>query len=295
MKEYTISIIGTGIMGRGMATNLAKENQKLRLYSRNLSKLSDLKSENVLLFDSPAEAAKGADLVILCLTEDEVVIRETFSSGLLDAKPKILLDCGTTSLPLTLKLAEECSRRGIRFYDSPMTGSKNAARDGQILFMVGANREEVADIQFFFDICGKNTVFCGPVGSGQKAKLALNMIQAGIFQVYMEGFELAKKSGVEPDILKDILLQSAAKSGIAEFKFPFVFSGNYETHFSLKNMRKDVYHAMELAEQNDTNLSLCKNLPEIYDTGMKAGFGESDFCSLNEVTAKIRPPKSENR
>ncbi|EMY77699.1 NADP oxidoreductase coenzyme F420-dependent [Leptospira weilii serovar Ranarum str. ICFT] len=281
-------------MGRGIAANLAKEGHNLRLYARNVSKIQDLKKDNVQIFDSPVEAAKTADLVVLCLTEDTIIEKEVVTSGLLEVKPPMILDCGTTSLALTFQLAEECSKRKIRFYDSPMTGSKNAARDGQILFMVGAKKEEVADIQYFFNICGKNVVYCGFLGGGQKAKLALNLIQAGIFQVYMEGFELAKNGGIEPGILKDILLQSAAKSGIAEFKFPFVFSENYETHFSLKNMRKDVYHAMELAKENKTNLSLCKNLPAIYDAGMNAGFGENDFCSLNEVTAKIRPPKSEN-
>ncbi|EMM70595.1 NAD(P)-dependent oxidoreductase [Leptospira weilii] len=294
MKKHTISIIGTGIMGRGIACNLAKADQTLRLYARNKFKIADLISDNVQIFDSPMEAAKNADLVVLCLTEDTVVEKEAITSGLLETKPPIILDCGTTSLSMTFRLAELCSAKQIRFYDSPMTGSKNAARDGQILFMVGAEKKEIADIQFFFELCGKNTEYCGALGSGQKAKFALNMIQAGIFQIYMEGFELAKNSGLEPETLKNILLESAAKSGIAEFKFPFVFSGNYETHFSLKNMRKDVYHAINLAKKNKTNLPLCQNLPAIYDAGMNAGFGENDFCSLNEVTAKIRPPKSEN-
>ncbi|XDD51966.1 NAD(P)-dependent oxidoreductase [Leptospira sp. WS92.C1] len=281
-------------MGRGMAYNLIQAGQKVKLYSRSPQKIQVLQGEYSTIHDSPSEAAKEADLVVLCLTEDAVVEKEIFSSGLLETKPKIVIDCGTTSLPLTYRLFKECVHRGIRFYDSPMTGSKNAARDGQILFMLGAHKEETEDIQFFFHVCGKDVIYCGTVGDGQKAKLALNMIQAGIFQVYMEGFQLAQDSGVETSILRDILLQSAAKSGIAEFKFPFVFSANYETHFSLKNMRKDVYHAMELAKKSKTNLSLCKNLPEIYDAGMKAGLGENDFCSLNEVTAKIRPPKSKN-
>ncbi len=250
INKYTISIIGTGIMGRGMAVNLAKAGHSLRLYTRNLSKIQDLKKDNVQIFDSPVEAAKNSDLVVLCLTEDQIVEKETISSGLLDTKPPILIDCGTTSLSLTLKLSKLCSERKIRFYDSPMTGSKNAARDGQILFMIGAKQVDIKDIQFFFEVCGKNAVYCGSIGGGQKAKLALNMIQAGIFQVYMEGFELAKNSELDPSILKEILLQSAAKSGIAEFKFPYVFSGDYETHFSLKNMRKDVYHAIELAKEN---------------------------------------------
>ncbi|MGQ2847308.1 NAD(P)-binding domain-containing protein, partial [Leptospira interrogans] len=114
-------------MGRGMAVNLAKAGHSLRLYTRNLSKIQDLKKDNVQIFDSPVEAAKNSDLVVLCLTEDQIVEKETISSGLLDTKPPILIDCGTTSLSLTLKLSKLCSEKKIRFYDSPMTGSKNAA------------------------------------------------------------------------------------------------------------------------------------------------------------------------
>ncbi|MBM9578772.1 NAD(P)-dependent oxidoreductase [Leptospira sp. 201903070] len=293
MNKYTVSIIGTGIMGKGIASNLLKNGHKVRLYSRSPEKIEDLKNENSQIFNNPKEAAKESELVILCLTEDEVVEKEVIRSGLLDSNPKVILDCGTTSLPLTFRLAKDCAQRKIRFYDCPMTGSKNAAKDGQILFMIGAIEEEVEDVRFFLEACGKNTVYCGKIGDGQKAKLALNLIQAGIFEVYMEGFTLAQNAGVNAETLKEILLQSAAKSGIAEFKFPFVFSGNYETHFSLKNMRKDVYHAMELAKESKTSLSLCQNLPAIYDAGMNAGLGENDFCSLNEVTAKIHPPKSE--
>ncbi|MGQ2839482.1 NAD(P)-binding domain-containing protein, partial [Leptospira interrogans] len=133
-------------MGRGMAVNLAKAGHSLRLYTRNLSKIQDLKKDNVQIFDSPIEAAKNSDLVVLCLTEDQIVEKETISSGLLDAKPPILIDCGTTSLSLTLKLSKLCSEKKIRFYDSPMTGSKNAARDGQILFMIGAKQVDIKDI-----------------------------------------------------------------------------------------------------------------------------------------------------
>lgn len=291
INKYTISIIGTGIMGRGIASNLLNAGHKVRLYARNAEKIRDLEGENSKVFKKPTEAAAESDLVVLCLTEDEVVEKEVLRSRLLETNPKVILDCGTTSLPLTFRLAKECALNNVRFYDSPMTGSKNAARDGQILFMIGAKKEEVVDVQFFLDICGKNTVYCGKVGDGQKAKLALNLIQAGIFEIYMEGFALVQNSGVDAEILKEILLQSAAKSGIAEFKFPFVFGGNYETHFSLKNMRKDVYHAMQLAEESKTKLSLCQNLPEIFDKGIQAGLGEDDFCSLNEVTAKIRPPR----
>ncbi|EQA37199.1 NADP oxidoreductase coenzyme F420-dependent [Leptospira inadai serovar Lyme str. 10] len=288
MSTPEIAIIGTGIMGRGMAYNLSTKGYKLRLYARNPDKIRDLESDTVSIHDNPSAAADRATLVVLCLTEDSVVEETIFSLGLLESKCKYVLDTGTTSPELTVRIGRAFSERGITFFDSPMTGSKNASRDGQILFMIGAkDPEEISEISFFFDTCGKNVVYCGTIGDGQKAKIALNMVQAGIFQVYMEGFLLAKKQGISPEILKDILLQSAAKSGIAEFKFPLVFAGNYETHFSLKNMRKDVNHALALAKQAGIILPLCSSLGAIYDEGIREGLAEKDYCSLNEITAKI--------
>ncbi|PJZ26244.1 3-hydroxyisobutyrate dehydrogenase [Leptospira hartskeerlii] len=292
MSSRKIAIIGTGIMGRGIANNLSSKGHSLQLFARNPEKIQDLKSANISVHGDIKEAAKDSEIIILCLTEDHVVEESVFSSGLLETNAKYVIDVGTTSPSLTIKLKDAFQKQNIQFLDAPMTGSKNAARDGQILFMVGAkSKEEIQDISFVFEICGKNTVYCGQIGDGQKAKIALNMVQAGIFQVYMEGFSLAKSQGIDPSILKSILEQSAAKSGISEFKFPFLFSGNYETHFALKNMYKDLKHALSLGEESGTKLPLCSGLDEIYRSGIEAGLGEKDYCSLNEVTAKIPPAK----
>lgn len=296
MSAQRIAIIGTGIMGRGIADNLSRSGAQLRLFARNPEKIRDMKGKNREIFGDVASASKDSDIIVLCLTEDSVVEDAVCNSGLLESDPKFVIDMGTTSPELTLKLHDIFLKRGIRFLDAPMTGSKNAARDGQILFMVGApSQEDISEIRFVFEVCGKNVVYCGNIGDGQRAKIALNMVQAGIFQIYMEGFSLAEAQGISPEILKSILEQSAAKSGISEFKFPFVFSGNYETHFALKNMYKDLKHALASAEHSGTKLPLVSHLGEIYESGMLQGLGEKDYCSLNEVTAKIPPAKESSR
>lgn len=292
MHSRTIAIIGTGIMGRGIAENLSASGYSLRLFARDPQKIKDLESTNRKTFGNAAEAAKDSEILILCLTEDSVVEDAVFRSGLLEANPKFVIDMGTTSPALTQALGEAFGQKGIRFIDAPMTGSKNAARDGQILFMVGtSSRKEIEEVVFVFEVCGKNIVYCGKLGDGQKAKIALNMVQAGIFQVYMEGFSLGKAQGIAPEILRSILEQSAAKSGISEFKFPFVFDANYETHFALKNMHKDLKHALAIARENKTDLPLCSGLDAIYRSGIEKGLSEKDYCSLNEVTARISPAK----
>ncbi|TGJ99314.1 NAD(P)-dependent oxidoreductase [Leptospira semungkisensis] len=292
MSERTIAILGTGIMGRGIANNLSAAGHKLHLFARSPEKIKDMESPTRKIFGDIFEAAKDREILILCLTDDSSVENAVFHSKLLEAKPKYVIDMGTTSPALTQRLSNEFQKQGAKFLDAPMTGSKNAARDGQILFMIGArSQEEISEIHFILDLCGKNTVYCGNVGDGQKAKIALNMVQAGIFQIYMEGFLLAEKQGISSETLKEIIQQSGAKSGISDFKFPFVFSGNYETHFALKNMHKDLKHALAIASETKTVLPLSSQLDPIYQEGIQAGLGEKDYCSLNEVTARIRPAK----
>lgn len=183
-------MIGAGIMGSGMAARLLIHGHKVRLYARSPQKLDLLpeeirtvvKGKDAEIFDSIRDAVKGADLVVLCLTEDDVVRNAFFESGLLDLRPNYIIDTGTTSPELTLEMFAAAKSQGITFLDSPMTGSKLAAQSGQILFMIGGDGKSIEDLNYFFEACGKNTIHCGPVASAQRAKIALNMIQAGMFQ-----------------------------------------------------------------------------------------------------------------
>jgi 3-hydroxyisobutyrate dehydrogenase len=279
----TVAIIGTGIMGRGMAMNLKKNGVRLRLFSRSPDRIADLRDENCSIFTSISEAATGSNLTILCLTEDDVVRMAFFESGLLDAHPGAIIDTGTTSPDLTLEMADAAQAAGIPFLDAPMTGSKLAAASGQILFMVGGDPSWIETFRFFFDACGKNVIHCGPVSSGQRAKIALNMIQAGLFQIYLEGFHLAFRDGIDAGTFMEILRQSAAASPLLEFKLGCVLNRNFEPHFALKNMNKDMNHAMKRAQKLHTAIPLSSVLKSIYDAGMAAGQADEDFCSLARI------------
>jgi len=277
MKK-TIAIIGTGIMGRGMALNLAKEGHFVRAYSRSLEKIQDLEtiSPQIQTFTSIEKATKDSDLTILCLTTDSIV-EEAFEKI---NNTKHILDTGTTSLELTEKMWKKSQERGASFFDCPMTGSKLAAESGEIVFMFGGSQEEAAEFKYFLDACGKKTIYCGRIGNGQKVKIALNMVQAGIYEVLLEGLDLAKWLGLDAKTYYDAIDNSAAKSGISQVKLSRAIQGNFETHFSLKNMYKDILHAMNEANRLGLDLPLCKNLEPIYKKGVDYGFAEEDFLSI---------------
>ncbi len=283
----TISIVGVGIMGRGMAINLQKKGYTLRLYARDPEKIQELKNEKTVITSNLKEAVDNSDIVILCLTEDEVVESIFFHPNFLNSNLKVVIDTGTTSPDLTLRMYEESKKRGFRFFDAPMTGSKNAALAGEILYMMGGTEDDYQAGKDVFENCGKLTIRCGPVSYGQRAKIALNMIQAGLYQVYIEGFMLAKKQGIDFQVLYDILFNSAAKSPILEFKINMAKKRDFSTHFALKNMNKDINHAIRQSLKYQVSLPLCSSLKTIYNAGMNAGYGEEDFASLIKINEEL--------
>lgn len=276
-------MIGTGIMGRGMAESLHRAGHSLRLYARSHGRIADMRKDRMVVCDSIEEAASKADLAVMCLTEDDVV-RKAFFEGVLPAEPGMIIDAGTTSPLLTSLMHSAATAAGIPFLDAPMTGSKLAAASGQILYMVGGSREHMEDARFFFEACGKHTVYCGKSGTGQRTKIALNLIQAGMLQVYIEGMILAGKDGIDSGTLLDVLKNSAAASPILDFKMGCVCKRDFSTHFSLKNMNKDINHAMERSRTLHAALPVAQTLKVIYEAGMAAGYSEEDFCSLARVT-----------
>lgn len=283
----TISIIGVGIMGRGMAINLQKKGYQLKLYARNPEKIADLKNEKTLITNSIKEAIQDNDITVLCLTEDYVVESIFFNKEFLETPQKVIIDTGTTSPDLTLKMYEEAKKRGFRFFDAPMTGSKNAALSGEIIYMMGGTDEDYEAGKDIFLNCGKITIRCGPVSFGQKAKIALNMVQAGLYQVYIEGFMLALKQGVDFQVFFDILNNSAAKSPILDFKIKSAKNRDFSPHFALKNMNKDINHAIRESLKHQVSLPLCSNLKTIYNAGMNQNFGEEDFASLIKINEEL--------
>lgn len=286
-----IAMIGTGIMGSGLASNLLKAGHSVNLYMRNPSRIRHLPSEEIeilkgpkaTLFEDVKLACHGVDLIVLCLTEDDIVKETFFGSGLLSSGAKHIIDTGTTSPDLTLLMFEAAKQKGIVFIDAPMTGSKLAARTGQVLFMVGGDTKDIEVLKFFFDPCSKKVIHCGAVTNGQRAKIALNLIQAGLFQVYIEGFQLATKDNIPTDVFMDIVKQSAASSPLLDFKLKSVIQEDFEAHFALKNMSKDVHHAMQRASHLQVKMPLSSNLKAIYDEGIRAGLGNEDFCALAKI------------
>lgn len=261
----TIGFIGVGTIGRGMVQNLAKNGYKIIAFNRTKSKIDDLASDSVSVVDSVEETA-GGDIVITCLPSDDALQKAVLDSDLLASlSGKILVETGTTSIEMTEKLAAACAEKNIQFMDAPTTGSKLKAESGEMTMMFGGEKALFDTLKPVFECCSKVNVYCGAITYGQRAKLALNMAQAMILESYLECLVFAVKNGVPLNAMQEIMENSAAQSGVGKFKLPYIKKRDFEQHFMLKLMHKDLTFAKNEMDKLGLDLPLAKHIREIFD------------------------------
>lgn len=286
MKEKTIAMIGTGIMGRGMAVNLAKAGHRLRLYARSPEKLADLKEAGMETFGCPGDAVEGADVTILCLTEDDVVRSTVRFGGILEKARGCVIDTGTTSPDLTLEMHRWFAGKGVSFFDAPVTGGKIGAQNGTLVFMVGGETS-MEEGRFLFESCGKKAIHCGGVGDGQRIKIILNMVQAAQVQALAEGVVFTRKLGLDPAVYADAVSSSGIQSALADAKLAQMAKSDFAPRFTVRNMNKDLNHAARMAAKTSTVLPLAQTTKTIFDAAMNGGESEMDYGALIKTNERL--------
>jgi 3-hydroxyisobutyrate dehydrogenase-like beta-hydroxyacid dehydrogenase len=294
--SQSVGFIGLGIMGQPMALNLVKAGFKVTAYNRTPSKAEALKAAGAAVAASPAEAARGADYVVI-IVSDSAAVEEvvTGQNGVIETiRPgAIVIDSSTISPMVSRRLACLLAGKGAKMLDAPVTGSKHGAEKGELTFMIGGEKETFEQAMPVLKVLGKKHIYCGQHGLGLSAKLAMNSILATMIAIFAEGFVLAAKAGVPPATMLEIMQSSLARNGIVDFKAPFVFKGDFTPYFPLKLMHKDLELAMETAYAQNVPLPTTAAVKEVYGVAKAQGKGDLDYAAvityLEEVAgAKVR-------
>jgi 3-hydroxyisobutyrate dehydrogenase/2-hydroxy-3-oxopropionate reductase len=149
--------------------------------------------------------------------------------------------------------------------------------------MIGGEQAVFESVKPYFELMGKNFYYCGTAGMGLQAKLTQNLILANIMEAFNEGIVLSTKAGVPPELMLEILNNSAAKSGLISSKAPSVFNRDFTTTFSTKWMHKDVSMALESAKQHGLPLPVTAVTQQMFQAAMASGHAEDDFSSTINV------------
>ena len=279
----SIGFIGLGTMGMPMAENLLRKGYPVTVYNRTVEKAEQLAGKGARVASSPADAARAADVLITMLSND-TAIRQTFyeAEGILEGihAGMTIIDCSTISPHTSKTLFTELAEHGVDFLDAPVTGSKPAAIEGTLVFMVGGREDVLERNRDVFEAMGQKIFYMGPSGSGSYAKLAANTI-VGINAIgLIEGLALAAKANVDLEKFLQIVLAGAASSRQAELKGPKILNRDFDTQFSLQLMHKDLRLATQLTDQLQLTAPLLSLAKNVFEIGLSKGLGEQDLCAV---------------
>jgi 3-hydroxyisobutyrate dehydrogenase-like beta-hydroxyacid dehydrogenase len=283
-----LGFLGLGLMGYPMARNLLKAGHEVAVWSNTGSKAQQLASEaGAKACATPAEVAKCADeAVFLCVGNTEMAQQVILGTDGIKSGAKkglIVVDASTISPSASIRISDELAKSGIDFLGAPCTGSTPGAINGTLTFMIGGDKEVFEKAKPFLEAMGKKLYYCGGSGKGLNAKLTQNLVLSNILQAFNEGIVLSTKAGVEPTLMLDILANSAAKSGLIDYKAPFIFRRDFTTNFSVKWMHKDIGLMLDSAAELNVPVPLTAVTRQMFQAAIATGHGDEDICSTIKV------------
>ncbi len=284
----TIAFIGLGHMGGGMAPNLAKAGHEVRAFDLAPEAVEHAKEGGCSAATSAADAVKGADVVITMLPAAKHVRAVYHDDVAPNAEPgTLLIDCSTIDVASAREVGEALSKLGFDFLDAPVSGGIAAAAGGTLTFMVGGSDAQFERARPFIEPMAKAVIHAGGPGAGQAAKICNNMILGATMAATCEGFVLAQKLGLDPQVFFDISSQASGQSWSMTSYCPVPGVGpktpadnDYEGGFAAALMLKDLKLAMEAAKHAGVDVEMGEEAEELYEEFVEKGGGSKDFSGL---------------
>ncbi|QDP01402.1 NAD(P)-dependent oxidoreductase [Thalassotalea sp. PS06] len=290
MAKVKVAFIGLGVMGYPMAGHLSKAGFDVNVYNRTAAKAEQWAKEyQGTAYSTPKEAATGCDVVFVCVGNDQDVLQvcegeNGVLAGLKSAA--ILVDHTTASAELAKQLAASCEQQGNDFIDAPVSGGQAGAENGVLTIMCGGDEQVFKNVQPIMDAYARFSQLMGPVGDGQKAKMANQICIAGVVQGLSEALNFASRAGLDTDKLVETISKGAAGSWQMENRSATMVKGEFEFGFAVDWMRKDLAIAFEEAKKHQADLPMTTMVDGFYEQVQELGGNRWDTSSLIALLQK---------
>ena len=292
-KRPSIGFVGVGLMGHGMAKNLLAKGFPLALrVHRNRAAAQDLLAAGATEAASYADLARGADIVILCVTgapqvEEVVAGPDGLASGA--RQGLIVVDTSTSEPAMTSRMRDLLAPRGVRFVDAPLARTPVEAEQGRLNIMVGADDATFAALQPVFAAFCENIVHAGPPGHGIVLKLINNFIAQAICTATAEACATAAKSGLSLAKLHQVISAGAVNSGLFQMIVGRILESGDLTglKFTLSNAAKDLRYYTHFTESMMLPSIVGEAVHQSLVTANALGFGDRYVPSLVEAQEKL--------
>ena len=290
-QKRSAAFIGLGAMGFPMAGHLQRAGYPTTVYNRSPTKASHWhETYQGKTAPTPAEAALNADLVFVCVGNDDDVREVTFGNQgvLATLKPgSILIDHTTASADLARELQAACQKKNIGFLDAPVSGGQAGAESGQLTIMAGGETSTFDSAQPMMSIYGKSVRPMGPCGTGQLTKMANQICIAGVLQGLSEALHFSDRAGLDTAAVIEAISQGAAQSWQMDNRSQTMIQGQFDFGFAVDWMRKDLGLVLDAASRAGASLPLTALVDQFYGDVQNLGGGRWDTSSLIERLRKL--------
>jgi 3-hydroxyisobutyrate dehydrogenase-like beta-hydroxyacid dehydrogenase len=285
----TISYLGLGTMGSGMAANLLKAGYQLTVWNRNTEKCERFARKDARVADTPADAVRDVDLVMYSLSNDQAIEEVVFgATGILSGikEGQIAVDMSTVLPATSLREQEAYAKRGADFLDSPVFGSKNESANAKLWIMAAGNKDVFEKVKPVLEHLGQTVHYLGKNGNAAAMKLVGNLIVALELEALSEGLVLAQKAGLDLNAVMEVVK-------VADFRSPLLVSNgqnilkrDFSPSFALKLMLKDAGLIEKFAESVESPIPALRVVGKNLKSAVALGFGQENASALIKALEK---------
>jgi len=289
-----IGIIGTGLLGKAIATHLLDSGYKLTIYNRTKEKALRLEDHGAVVVEHPKDVAANCNLVIIIVKDAKSVDEVSFGkNGIIEGihDGLVVADISTVEPSSSKSIAKKFSGFNIIKLDIPVMGGPPLAINGELLMMVSGEKETYEKNKKIFNVIANKIFYIGENGSANAIKLAMNLQISMLALAISEGITLARGANLDPEIFLKILNSTYFKTGMSENKAYKMIKGNFNPTFTLKMLKKDLDTINQAAKELNLKLPMTIRANEIFQQAIDSGFGELDYTGILSYLEKTVPKK----
>ncbi len=268
-----IGVIGLGIIGRGVSGNLRRKGFPVFVWNRTPRPVPNF-------VGSPAELAGLCDYIQIFVSNDEALLRTVNQLSEKLATRHIVIAHSTVAPDSMRAAAEIVEGRGARFIEAPFTGSKAAAGKGELVYYIGGNEAALREARPILEASGKQIIEIGEIGQATAIKIATNMVTAASVQATAEALALVQALGVPVGKFVEAMQVNASYSTTLAMKMPKMIKRDFEPHFSVKHMLKDVQIANQLGLSRYLDLGVTAAACDRLLEQIQWGYGDDDYSAV---------------
>jgi 3-hydroxyisobutyrate dehydrogenase len=289
-QQQKLAFIGLGVMGLPMAGHLLAAGHELTVFTRTKAKAREVTANGATWAASPAQAAKGAAVVFICVPDtpdvEQVILGD---DGIIHGvgKGAIVVDHSTISPSATRGFAEQLAKKGVELLDAPISGGDVGARNATLAIMVGGDKKAFDQVEPLLRHMGKAITHCGPSGAGQLTKLVNQILVSCTNMAVCEALTFAIRNGLDPAKTIEAVAGGAAGSWQLSNLGPRMIKSDFAPGFTIDLQQKDLRLILQAAGESKTAVPAASLVHQLFTSAQAAGRGKDGTQALFTVLQKL--------